>query len=140
MSIINGIATVWSIIENVFRFLKKEKPIEVKPKFEKVETPTKIQSIFTVYVINNYNVSLEIIGIGYITKKGEDKSFTKKFVELPVTIAPGRSHGFVFDPKEILSDKPKKIWVIEHRDKTYYSGYFQTRKVLKYMVKKYQFK
>jgi hypothetical protein len=55
-----------------------------------------------------------------------------------MTLTPYRSKRFVFDTEETLSDHPKKIWIIDQRDRKYYASPLKTKKALKQLVKSYK--
>jgi len=138
MDIISGVVGALKIREKVAQYFKKKRTVEVIPKAEKTgKTPDKMLLHFVVNIINNDSINLEIVSIGYTLNKREEKNFVERFA-LPMTLTPYRSKRFVFYTEETLSDRPKKIWIIDHRDRTYYSSPLKTKKALKQLVKSYK--
>lgn len=131
MDPISIVAGALNILEKVARILRKTSTVEVIPKAQKIgNTPDSLLPYFVVNIINNDSVNLEIVGIGYVLNKRDEKDFVERF-NLPEIVAPGRSHMFVFDPQETLLDRPKKIWVIDQRHRTYYSRRSRMKSALK---------
>lgn len=131
MDPISSVAGALNIMEKVARILGKTSNVEVVPKAQKIgNTPDKLAPYFVVHIINNDSVNLEIVGIGYVLNKRVEKNFVERF-HLPEIVAPGRSHMFVFDPQETLLDRPKKIWVIDQRHRTYFSRRLRMKSALK---------